>query len=244
MAEPFFDLTTGTITVKVKAFTRDDAQRVAQKIIGLAEALVNGISLRALRDAVRSNEEEVAQAAEKMRRTRAAVLEFLNRQQLLDPKKEGDERILLMGKMQEQLAKAKTELATLRATMAQDAPTLKVMRHRVTAIEQQIKSTQTQMTSPDIGKTDVLSRSISGDQALATEQLLAEKSYDSALTSLERARALADRQITYLAVFVQPSRPQTAAYPRRAQAIFLTFLGGLGGWLMGLVLYRSVREHI
>jgi len=34
------------------------------------------------------------------------------------------------------------------------------------------------------------------------------------------------------------------AYPRRAQAIFLTFLGGLGGWLMGLVLYRSVREHI
>src|SRR6185295_16202550 len=65
MAEPYFDLTTGTITVKVKvkAFTRDDAQRVAQKIIGLAEALVNGISLRALRDAVRSNEEEVAQAA-------------------------------------------------------------------------------------------------------------------------------------------------------------------------------------
>ena len=73
---------------------------------------------------------------------------------------------------------------------------------------------------------------------------MAEKTYDTAVTALDRAKYDAGRQATYLEVFVRPNLPQDATYPKCWEAIFLTFLAGCGLWLLGIVVYQSVRDHV
>jgi len=45
--DPFYDVTNGTIVVRVRAFTADDALKLAQAIFASSEHLVNDMSARA-----------------------------------------------------------------------------------------------------------------------------------------------------------------------------------------------------
>lgn len=244
MVDPFFDMTTGTIKVRVRAFSPNDARRIAIEIIGLTGRLVDDISLKARTDAVQADEEQVARAGEKLRKARAAVLQYRNSERLLNPEKEGDAKLALLAKLQDSLAEQETHMATLRATLAADAPPVRVLTSQIAALQQQINGLQSQLTASGPDHDDVLSTRINADEALETDQILATKNYDAALVALEQARAAADRQLTYLSVFVTPDLPQVPSYPKRLQSIAFTLLGGIGVWIMGIVLYHSVREHV
>ncbi|HEY3912326.1 MAG TPA: hypothetical protein VGM07_20930 [Stellaceae bacterium] len=57
--DAFFDPTNGTIVVRARAFAPQDALALAQGILAASERLVNELSARAQRDAVRNSEREV-----------------------------------------------------------------------------------------------------------------------------------------------------------------------------------------
>jgi capsular polysaccharide transport system permease protein len=244
MVEPFFDMTTGTITVQVKAFTPQDAQRIANAIIPLSENLVDNMSRRARDDAVRLDEEEVSRAADRLRQARQAVLDFRNREQMLDPKKEADSSLNLIAKLEEDLALAKTQLGSYESS-ASAAPAVQVLSDRIRALGEQIAAAKSTLTTANPQATNsVLSQGLGGFEALDTDQQLAEKYYDSTLSILEQARADADRRMSYLAVFVAPNLPEEALYPKRLRSVLLVSLGGFGLWLVGIIALHSVREHV
>jgi capsular polysaccharide transport system permease protein len=68
--------------------------------------------------------------------------------------------------------------------------------------------------------------------------------YQSALSSLEQARAEADRQQRYLAVFTTPSVPEDAVYPRRIQNIAMLIVIVVSIWGIGTLIVYSVRDHM
>jgi capsular polysaccharide transport system permease protein len=241
--EPFYDITTGTVSVKVKAFTAQDAQMIASQVIHLSENLVNAMSARARRDTVKTDEQEVNKAADQLHQISAQILAFRNLQQMIDPKKEAESSLSLLSKLREQLALARADLATYGT--ATEAPGARVVQNRIVALQQQIAAASAPMTSAAGSPNDrALSTSVGGFEDLDTKRVVAEKYYDSALATLEKARYDADRQMTYLAVFVEPNLPQTSIYPRRAISVVLTLLAGFGIWIFGIVIVHSIREHI
>jgi capsular polysaccharide transport system permease protein len=243
MVQPFFDMTTGTVSVGVKAFDAADAQLIATQVIHLSEDLVNSMSQRARADAVRSDEEEVHKAGDQLAKIRQQMLEFRNQQQMIDPKAEATSSLSLISHLREELALAQANLDSYGE--ATEAPGAKVLRLRIVALQRQIAAASSSITSSDRqSKTNALSANVTSFEELDTKRQVAEKYYDAALSALERAQYDASRQASYLAVFVEPNLPQTPAYPKRVMSVMLTLLASLGVWIFGIVIFQSIREHV
>lgn len=243
MVQPFFDMTTGTLSVRVKAFTPTDAQMIATQVIHLSENLVNDMSARARQDAVRSDEDEVAQAGDQLKDIRQQILDFRNRQQMIDPKAEATSSLSLISKLREEMALAQADLNTYGE--ATEAPGAKVLRARIAALQQQIVAATASLTSTGgQPNADALSTNVGSFEELDAKRQVAEKYYESALSALEKAKYDAGRQASYFSVFVDPNLPQTAAYPRRVMSVLLTLLGAAGVWIFGIVIFHSIREHV
>jgi capsular polysaccharide transport system permease protein len=120
--DPFFDLTTGSISVRVKAFNAVDAQRIAAEVVRNAELLVNDMSRRARSDTVALAESEVAKAEERLKKSRKAVLEFRNKGKVIDPMKQADSNLELLSKLKEELSKENIALRTARTNLAENSP--------------------------------------------------------------------------------------------------------------------------
>ncbi len=75
MVHTTFDQVTGIATAQVYAFTPQDALLIATTMMALSEELVNQMSIRARRDAVRFAEKEVEKAQDRLRRVRGQLTE-------------------------------------------------------------------------------------------------------------------------------------------------------------------------
>jgi capsular polysaccharide transport system permease protein len=240
---PFFDMTTGTISVQVRAYTPQDAQTIAQGVIGESERLVNDMAHRSQADAIRSANEEVGQAQNSLRKARQDLVDFQAKQKSVSPKQEAQNSLELIGKLEEQRGQAESALSLYRS--APDAPAAIVLKSRIASIDAQLATIRTSLTAQDRSaqNTSLGERLVNFD-ALDAQREAAERYYDTALAGLERARYEASRQSTFLEVFVKPGLPEETSYPKRLEDILLTFLAGCGLWLFGVVLYQSVRDHL
>ena len=76
------------------------------------------------------------------------------------------------------------------------------------------------------------------------EQKLAEHRYSSALTSLEVARADAQRKQRYLLSFVKPSLPDEAIEPERLMNTLIVFLAASLIYGIGALIVAAVHDHM
>jgi capsular polysaccharide transport system permease protein len=242
--DPYFDMTTGTISVRVRAFSPAAAELIGNEIISHSEQLVNELSQRARSDFVKQSQEEVARAEERLRKARLGLLAYQNQERILDPKKEADASLLLIGKLREELARSRTEAATARAYVNENSPSLRATENRIRAIEQQLKTAEGQRTTGTDTSGESLSQTMSDFNKLDIERQFAEKYYNSVMESLEKAQSNAARQMTYLSTFVHPGLPERSDYPRRTEAVFLTLLAAVGFWIFMTLMAGSIVEHL
>ncbi len=123
----FFDPTNGTIVVRARAFTPQDALALAQGILASSERLVNGLSARARRDAVRNSAEEVQAAERRLSAALGRLRDYRDKEGLIDPNKTADAHAALAGRLRDELVRASTELSTLKAFVHADAPPVQVL---------------------------------------------------------------------------------------------------------------------
>jgi capsular polysaccharide transport system permease protein len=242
--EPYFDLTTGVISVHVRAFSPEDALSIGNEILAQSEFLADDLSRRARQDFVGFAQQQVDEASARLHKARQAILDFRDQEKMLDPTKDADVARLAIAKLKDELARVNTELLTARRQLAEGSAMIISYKDRIGALQSQIKEAEGKLTASDQQSEIPLSRSIRGFENLQTERQLAEKFYDTALESLQHAQFEAARRTTYLEVFVRPALAQRALYPRRAVSILIVSLTAFGAWLFLLMVYYSVREHV
>lgn len=242
--EPYFDLTTGIISVRVRAFTPEDALSIGNEILARSEFLADDLSRRARQDFVGFAQRQVDEASARLHKARQAILDFRDQEKMLDPTKDADVARLAIAKLKEELSRVNTELLTSRRQLAEGSPMIISYKDRIVALQAQIKEAEGKLTASGQQSEVPLSQNIRGFESLQTERQLAEKFYDTALESLQHAQFEAARRTTYLEVFVRPALAERAVYPRRAVSILVVSLTAFGAWLFLLMVYYSVREHI
>jgi len=248
--DPFYDTSTGTITVRVRAFSPTESLRLAQAIVRSSEHLINELSVRARRDAVDQAAREVTNAEMRLRAALAAIRDFRDKEGLIDPAKAADATANLSNKLRDELVKANSELATLKTYMHDDAPSVRVLKARIRSLEAQQHTLAHELTassSPQSAAstaTTALSQSLGSYEPLDAERKFAEASYQHALEGLDRARDNADRQHIYVESFVPPSLPEMALYPHRWRSIGVVALIAFGLWAIGGLAVQSIRDHL
>lgn len=240
MIEVQFDPESSVTTLRVRAFSPDDAQAIAQAIMALSESLVNGLSERVTDDLLSFSRAELARAESRIATARRAITAFRDRTAALDPGREAGAILGIIGELETKLAQERAALSELRSYMREDSARITGLKARITALSAQVEQERARLTGSANGR---LSEVVSNYEELQLELEFAQSAYTHVLSSLETARAEAQKQQKYLIRVVPPNLPDEALEPDRALSVLAVFLGALLTYAIGALLIAAVREH-
>jgi capsular polysaccharide transport system permease protein len=240
--DTYVDTLSGVVTLRVRAFRREDALALGRAIIEASEALANRISDRARHDATAMAEKEVRRSFGVVQAALTALNQFRDSSGMIDPGQASTEIGKLLGPLLVEKIKLESELFVLRRELSEDAPTVRVRRENLAATETRIKELKSKLTS-ESKESRTISNTLAKFEELEVQRQLAERFYALAQADLDRAQLRASRQNVYLSVFVPPSLPEEAQFPRRWAFSALTFLGLTILWSIGVMILASVEDH-
>ncbi|MFO1150435.1 MAG: lipopolysaccharide biosynthesis protein [Alsobacter sp.] len=218
MTDVSIQVPSGILLVSVRAFRAADAKLLAEAVIAESETLVNAMNDRMRQDALQSAEVALVRARDRVGEARAALESERNATGLLDARQAGDGiDQLLLGLRSERLTLAQEIDSQLRSVAA-DAPQLRSLQVRLSALDAQIDDLAGRLTQAEPGQgfdKKPLSGVLTRFDQRALELGVAEKHFAAAFASLELARTLSEGKRVYLNAFVRPSLPEEAAHPRR-----------------------------
>lgn len=234
------DETSGVLTLRVRAFSREKAHELGEAILAASERMVNRLSERARTDRIELARQELTRAEERLSKARQDLRQIQTERGELDPTRSAAGLLEVRSRLEAELAIARAELSTLSASLQPNSPQVVEQRRRVSALQRQIDEQTRRLSGPDgedIGDT------IASFEPIVIEKEFAQRAYESALTSIELARVDAARQHRYLVRIAGPSRPEDTSYPELWYAVLTAFVLSFALLGIGTLLVASVREH-
>lgn len=233
-----FDPTSSIATVQVRAFTTEDAKRINESLLEMSERLINRMNERAAADGVRFAQQQVNEAAVKAKDAAAALATFRNTHTIFDPDRQSALQLQQVTALQTQLFAAQTQLVQLKS-IAPENPQVAILKASIATIQKQIDDASGGVS----GGKNSLSDKAAGYARLQLDSQFADKQLASAMTSLDNARAEAQRKQLYLERLVQPNQPDIAIEPKRLRGVLTTIVLGFIAWGALSLLVASIREH-
>ncbi|HBF29346.1 MAG TPA: capsule biosynthesis protein [Rhizobium sp.] len=237
----YIDGPSGIVTLTVRTFQPKDAVELTKAILQQSEKLVNEITLRARDDLLASFRTEVT-------RTKAQYLDalkdskdFQQKSGLLSPEVQAKEAGKLLTGLFAKKLDLETRLFVLKESDGTDSPSYKQMERAQDGLNKQVKDLQAQLVGSN---NDSLANLIAGFAKLETNREVTEKLYESARRNYDLAFAAVSRKALYLTVFVQPSTPEEALFPKRIMSPLMIFLGLFVFWTTLCLIWASVEDHM
>ncbi|WP_146180817.1 hypothetical protein [Thalassorhabdomicrobium marinisediminis] len=240
----FYDSGTGLIEVRVLAFRAEDAHTIARAIFEQSSAMINALSDIAREDAISYARAELEAAEQRLRDARAAVTDFRNRNQIVDPSADLQNQSGLLGNLQAQLAEALIDVDLLTETTQSGDPRIEQARLRVRVIQDRIAEERRKMGIGDgVAGGTAFADLIGEFERLSADREFAESAYTATLASFDAAQAEARRQTRYLAAHVQPTLAERAEYPQRAMLLGLVAMFIFVVWSILVLVYYSLKDR-
>ena len=232
------DTVSNISTLRVTAYTAQDAQRVNANLLALGQGLINRLNAQANEDAVRFYKQDVAKAEAKVRAASLAIAAYRNRRGVFNPAPESALQLQLVSKLQDKLITEQTQLAQLISSTPNN-PQVPLLRKGIEALKQEITRQSAKVT----GGSNSLASKASPYEQLVLTQTFAEKELAASLAALEQARITAQKQQLFVEVIAKPSLPDQAMEPKRVRGVVATLVVGLLVWGVLSVIIGGVREH-
>lgn len=236
------DTISGILVFRVDAFQPQDALDIANDIVRLSEELVNKITLRNRSDALGRADNEVSLARQKLADAREKLLQFRNQNFIIDPGSRAGSLSEMIAKLTLERIEIVNMLSTFSTSLSSDAPSQRLQRTRLAAIDQQIADLKKKLT--DNQADDVVSAQIASYEKLKLEEQFAERLYGIAQSAYESARQDLQRQQLYLVTVVAPILPESATYPRVFGNTLLIFCTLLVIWAVGALITASIQDQM
>ena len=228
--------------MRTDAFQPKDALDVARDIVRLSEELVNKITVRNRTDALSRAELEVTLSRQMLADAREKTLQFRNKNVIIDPGSRATSIGELLAKLTMERMDIVNALSTFSSSLSSDAPSQRLQRTRLAAIDQQIAELKKKLTDPQ--GTDAVSSQIASYERLKLDEQFAERLYSIAQTSYHHARQELAKQQLYLLTIVEPTLPESASYPKAAANTILLFCALLVAWAAISLIVASIDDHM
>jgi capsular polysaccharide transport system permease protein len=236
-----YDQLSGSVTLHVRAFDAQKASEFSRSILAYSEEMVNKLSERERKDRTAYAEAEVKKAEERLSRARKEIVALQQKHADFSPLQTATATMEVRTHLEAELAKARAELMQLKSYMKEEAPQVLAANERVRSLSAQVSGESRRLVDPN--KSGGLNTTLADFEAAMVEKEFSQKAYESALTTLELARADADRQHRYLAVIASPSKPDESTYPHRVRSVLTAFLLSFLLLGVGSLIGAAVKEH-
>jgi capsular polysaccharide transport system permease protein len=233
-----YDSETGICTLDVQASRPDDAQKIADALLGYAEALINQLNVRAQNDAIETANREVVAAKVRARAELEKLTAFRDRERMIDPTRVSTEVLDTIAKLSLEEAEANAQLAEMLES-SPDSPQISTMRLRIAALNDQIDHERAQLAGADGSMAPLVAEY----ERLDLERKFADKTFESALNLLESAKLDAMRQRLYLDRITNPVVPDYANYPYRLTFMVVIFVLSYMVYRISRSMMRDVFAH-
>lgn len=215
----------GIISVTVNAFDPAESLAITKAIMAEAERMVNALTNDARNDALAESTRELKLAEDRLARIRVAVRDLRNRDGVLDAQKSNESNLKVIGELRANRIKLAVELALSSRDLAPESRRIQDMKAQIKDLDDNIARIENQSASTDPERKRLLSDALTRFEALDTERKDAEKYYAKVLVASERARIIAERQIEFFNLVVQPVMAESSQQPRRLLMISLVAAG-------------------
>jgi capsular polysaccharide transport system permease protein len=249
MSDVSIGMPSGIVVLNVRAFSPEDAKRVADAVVRLSEKLINDINERMRHDTVAASEGDLRRASDALGRARLKMEAARNEEGLLDVGQTNLAMSGLISGLEGDLLRAQQEYQTQSRYVDDTAPQMRVLKSRIASMSTQLDDMKGQVTAPSKnGISAIADKTLSGKMTkfaeLDLEQRISEKRFAQAIAAVEAARILNERKMLYLHQVVAPAVPEDAKYPKRWLSIGMTFLASLIAWGMTFGMIVFVRNHM
>lgn len=236
-----YDQVSGAITVRVRAFSAEQAASLSQAVLDYSEAMVNKLSERERRDRTAYAETQVKKAEERLTAARKVIVDLQQKHEDFNPLQSATAAMTIRTGLETELAKARAELMQLKSYMQADAPQVRAVTEKVKSLSAQVAGESRKLVDPS--KPNGLNTAFADFEGAMVEKEFAQKAYESAMATLELARADAARQHRYVAVIASPSKPDDSTYPHRIRSVLAAFVISFLLWGVVSLMLAAVREH-
>ena len=237
----------GIIEFTVRAFSPENAVKVANAALDASEQLVNQMNDKMREDAVALAETERQRAQSSLAQAMAKLQSTRNEEGMLDPKEQNSAVMDLISTVETEKIKLQQQYDTNRRYVRVDAPQMHNLQTKLDAAQKQLDALKAQVTRSPTAKNDgknVLSGSTSKLDYAKLEDTIAEKIYAGSMAALEQAKLLAEAKLLYLNTFVRPVEAQQSEYPKRGTDMLLFALAAFGIWLATLFGISLARHQL
>lgn len=234
------DIATNILSIKTESFEPEYALKLNKALLEQSELFVNNISKKMAIEQTAFAEKQLSDAQVELEKAKNDVLNYQNRNQILDPESSARALNSLIAGLEANLSALRTEERQLLSYLNPTAPQVVSLRSQIKAVEQQVAQERAKLTSPTNNRLN--------SQALQFEQIkadakFAEEKYKMALTALEKARLETARKMKNLIIISSPFKAEEALYPRKVYIIAtsLVFLLIFYGFVQ--LILAVIRDH-
>ena len=245
MVRAAYDQVTGISTVQVRTFRAEDAQLIAQTLTAMSEELITRIAHRPQQDAVRFAEQDLQKAEDRLKRASVEMTQFRNTERMIEPTSNVVlSNTQLAATLRSNLSQLQMTFSSLvKQNLSPTSPARVSLEARIKATREQLAAIENEVSEPT-GTAKPISGIVGQYEQLDLERTFAQDVVKSALRNMETARSNALLQHMYVVPFVEPVLPNSPLYPNRLMSTLFAAMICLLIWAVGLLLFRSVREHI
>ncbi len=214
--------TSGLIEVSVNAFDADDSLTLSKAVLAESERLVNQLTVRARNDALAESEREMKRAEERLTKLHLAVRDLRNRDGVLDAQKSNDTNLKMIAEIRSQRIGLAVKLSLLQRDLRDDSRSIQDLKAQIAQLDDTISRIEREAANQDPDQRRVLSATLTKFEELDAERKTAERYYSATIAARERSRMIADRQIEFFSMVVEPVRAESAQQPRRTLFIAIS----------------------
>jgi len=234
------DEQTMMLHVHAQGFSPQFSLKLNQEVLKQSDQFINEISQTIAQEQQVFAQKQYTEATAQLDEARQAVLQYQNENEIFDPELQAKAVATLIAGLQSSLAQMKTEERTLLSYLTPEAPQVVALRSQIAALQQQINTESSKLTSPNNLK---LNKNVADFEALKAQVEFAADLYKISLVSLEKARLEASRKLKKLVVIATPRLAQDALYPRKIYISITSFLLLNIIFGIGLLIHSIIREH-
>ena len=230
---------TSITTIRSKAFRPEDARRITNELLVLAERRINLMNERSLRDSLASAQRERQEAETYLLDTQVRVTGYRQEKADINPAITGQSRTQMVTSLRASLAQSQAQLDAMRGIISPSSPQYRAVAARVDALRRQVD----QAAGDIAGSSNTIASDLGGYEKLVAEQKFAEQRYVAAAAHFERAQEQARKQQLYVLRVVEPNTPVKSTFPERWKILSIFFLClSLLYWIVQL-LAAGMKEH-
>lgn len=232
------DNESGLAIIEVRAFTPTDAYKINSGLLTLSEGLVNRLNERSEQRGIAEAQERVMQAEARLREARLRLSAYRNSTDLIDPTKQAQGVLEISNKLSEEQAGLTAQLELMERVTPRN-PAIPALRSRIAAINREAGAQNGRV----VGTPTAIASRLASYEKLQVEQEFATQMLTAANTTLEQARAEAQKQQFYLERVVEPNKPDYPTLPNRLRSIIIIFISAISLYFIGWMLVVGILEH-